>query len=93
MSSVETRARAGGRKAAALATDVGKKAAKRVALAADTMFVKLGEAAKKRQRARKAKSALKTAGKVALVVGAGAVTALAGKSVLARMNGRSRKRK
>ena len=91
MTTTETRMKKGGRRAAALATDVGKKAAKRVALAADTMFVKLGEAAKKRQRARKAKSALKTAGKVALVVGAGAVTAFAGKSVLARMNGRSRK--
>ncbi|HEY9383827.1 MAG TPA: hypothetical protein VIP80_09925 [Gemmatimonadales bacterium] len=93
MKSMETRAKKAGRGAAALATDVGKKAAKRVALAADTMFVKLGEAAKKRQRARKTKSALKTAGKLALVVGAGAVTAFAGKSMLARANGRSGKRK
>jgi len=93
MSSVETRVKQGGRSAVALATEVGKKAAKRVGLAADTMFVKLGEAAKKRQRARKAKSTLKTAGKLALVVGAGAVTAFAGKSVLARMSSRGRKRK
>jgi len=93
MNTTGTRIKGSGRRAATLATDVGKKAVKRVALAADTMFVKLGEAAKKRQRARKAKSALKTAGKVALVVGAGAVTAIAGKSVLARMSGPSRKRK
>ena len=92
MSTVQTRARKTGRTAAALASDAGKRAAKKVALAADTMLVKLGEAAKKRQRARKAKSALKTAGKVALVVGAGAVTAFAGKSMLSRANGRSRKR-
>lgn len=93
MRDVQTRVKRGGKAAAALATDVGKKAAKRVALAADTMFVKLGEAAKKRQRARKAKSALKTAGKVALVLGAGAATAIGARAVMARANGRSRKRK
>jgi thiamine pyrophosphate-dependent acetolactate synthase large subunit-like protein len=93
MRDVQTRVKRGGKAAAALATDVGKKAAKKVALAADTMFVKLGEAAKKRQRARKAKSALKTAGKVALVVGAGVATAFAGKSMLARANGRGKKRR
>jgi hypothetical protein len=93
MSPVDKRIKKGGRTAAALATDVGKKAARKVALAADTMFVKLGEAAKRRQRVRRAKAALKTAGKVALVVGAGAMTAFAGKSVLARVNGRGRKRR
>ena len=93
MRDVKTQVKKSGRTAAALATDVGKKAAKRVALAADTMFVKLGEAAKKRQRARKAKSALKTAGKVALVLGAGAATAIGARSVMARVNGRNRKRK
>ena len=93
MRSVEQRVRKGGRTAAALATDVGKQAARRVALAADTMLVKLGKAAKKRQRTRKAKAALKTVGKVALVVGAGAVTAVAGKAVLARVNGRAGKRR
>ena len=92
MSTVETRARKTGRTAAALASAAGKRAAKKVALATDSMLVKLGEAAKKRQRARKGKSALKTAGKVALMVGAGAVTAFAGKSMLSRANGKSRKR-
>jgi predicted house-cleaning NTP pyrophosphatase (Maf/HAM1 superfamily) len=93
MRSIDNRVKETGRGAAALATEVGRKAAKRVAVAADTMMVKLGEAAKKRQRARTAKSALKTAGKVALVVGAGVATAFAGKSMLARANGANRKRK
>jgi predicted house-cleaning NTP pyrophosphatase (Maf/HAM1 superfamily) len=93
MRDVQTRVKRGGKAAAELATDVGKKAAKKVALAADTMLVRLGEAAKKRQRARKAKSALKTAGKAALVLGAGAVAAFAGKSMLARANGRGKKRR
>ena len=92
MRSVETQVRKGGRTAAALASDVGKKAAKKVVVAADSMIVKLGEAAKKRQRARKAKSALKTAGKVALVVGAGTATVLAGRAVFARANGKSKRR-
>jgi hypothetical protein len=93
MSPVDKRVKKGARTAAALATDVGKKAAKRVVLAADTMLMKLGEAAKRRQRVRRTKAALKTAGKVALVVGAGAMTAFAGKSVLERVNSRGRKRR
>jgi hypothetical protein len=91
MSPVDKRVKKGGRTAAAMASEVGKKAAKRVALAADTMLMKLGDAAKRRQRARRTRAALKTAGKVALVVGAGAVTAIAGRRVLARVNGRGRK--
>lgn len=91
MPSIRTRVKAGGKTAAALATAVGAKAAKQAALAADTMLMKLGEAAKRRQRARKAKAGLKTAGKLALVLGAGAVTAYAGKRMLARANGRGRK--
>jgi len=93
MRPVAKRVRQTGRTAATYAGTVGRKAAKQVALAADQMLMKLGEAAKKRQRARRSKAALKTAGKVALVVGAGAVTALAGRKVLARVNGRTRKRK
>jgi predicted house-cleaning NTP pyrophosphatase (Maf/HAM1 superfamily) len=93
MRSVENRVKKGGRTAAALASDVGKKAAEKVVLAADSMIVKLGEAAKKRQRARKTKSALKTAGKVALMVGAGTATVLAGRAVLSRANGKSGKRR
>lgn len=91
MPSIRTRMKTGGKTAAALATEVGKKAAKQAALAADTMLMKLGAAAKRRQRARKAKAGLKTAGKLALVLGAGAVTAYAGKRMLARANGRGRK--
>jgi hypothetical protein len=56
------------------------------------VIMKLGEAAKKRQRARKAKSALKTAGKVALVLGAGAATVLGARRVMSGTNG-GRKRK
>jgi hypothetical protein len=90
---IAKRVRQTGRTAAVLATVAGKKAAKQVALAADAMLIKLGAAAKRRQRARKAKSALKTAGKLALVVGAGAVTAYAGKQALARVNGQGKKRR
>lgn len=93
MASVKNRVRKGSRKAAAVASVAGKRAAGTMVRAADKMIVKLGEAAKKRQRARKAKSALKTAGKVALVLGAGAATMFAGKSVLARVNARGRKRR
>ena len=93
MPTVDKRVKKTGRTAAAMATDVGRKAAKRVALATDTMLVKLGEAAKKRQRARKAKSALKTAGKIALVLGATAATAIGARAVMARTNGGNRKRK
>ena len=93
MPTVDKRVKRTGRSAAEVATEAGKKAAKRVALAADTMLVKLGDAAKKRQRARKAKSALKTAGKVALVLGATAATAIGARAVMARANGGNRKRK
>ncbi len=92
MRSVDKRVKRTGRRAAALATEYGKKAAKRAAAAADSMIVKLGDAAKKRQRARKAKSALKTAGKVALVLGAGAATVFGARRVMSGTNG-DRKRK
>ena len=91
MNPVAKRVSQTGRTAAAVATTVGAKAAKKVALAADTMLIKLGAAAKKRRRARRAKAALKTAGKVALVVGAGAMTAYAGQRVLARSKGRKKR--
>ena len=93
MRDVKTRVKEGGRAAATVASDLGKKAVKQVALAADDLMVKLGDAAKRRQRARKAKSALKTAGKVALVIGAGAATAIGARRVLAGTNSRGRKRK
>ncbi len=64
----------------------------KVADAADSVLIRAGEAAKKRHQARKPKSALRTAGKVALVIGAGAATAYAGRTVLARVNGRIRGR-
>ena len=93
MPTVDKRVKRTGRTAATVATEAGKQAVKRVALAADTMLVKLGDAAKKRQRARKAKSALKTAGKVALVLGATAATAIGARAVMGRANGGNRKRK
>ena len=91
MNSLRKRVKAGGKTAAGIAATLGKNAAKQAALAADTMLMKLGEAAKQRQRARKVKAGLKKAGKVALVLGAGAVTAYAGKRMLDRANGRSRR--
>lgn len=93
MRDVKTRVKEGGRAAATVASDLGKKAVKQVALAADDLMVKLGDAAKRRRRARKAKSALKTVGKVALVVGAGTATVIGARRVLAANNSRGRKRK
>lgn len=93
MASVKTRAKKGGKAAAAAAKTMGTKAAKTAAAATDSMLVRIGDAAKKRQRARKAKSALKTAGKAVLLLGAGVATAFAGKKALARRNGKARKRR
>jgi len=93
MRDVESRVKKGTQTATEFAVDVGKKAAKKVALVTDSMLVKLGDSAKKRQRSRRTKSALKTAGKVALVIGAGAATAIGARRILARNNSRGRKRK
>ena len=93
MATIAERARKGGSTAAAAAKEMGIKAAKKAVVATEDMLVKLGDAAKKRQRARKTKSALKTAGKAVLLLGAGVATAFAGKAALARRNGKGRKRK
>jgi hypothetical protein len=92
MTTVRKRVRLGSKAAAVVAVAAGKRAARQLAQAADAMLLKLGDAARQRRRARRARAALKTAGKVALVVGAGAATAYAGKSVLARANGKRRRR-
>ncbi|MGQ0704487.1 MAG: hypothetical protein ACT4PM_15340 [Gemmatimonadales bacterium] len=65
---------------------------RKVADATDSVLIRAGEAARKRSRARHAKSGWRTAGKVALVLGAGAATAYAGRTVLARVNARTRGR-
>ena len=57
------------RVAAAVATVAGKKAARKLALAGDDALVRLGEAARRRQRARQGKAMLKSVGKAALVTG------------------------
>lgn len=63
-----------------------------VADATDSMLIRAGEAARKRHQVRHAKSGWRTAGKVALVLGAGAATAYAGRTVLARVNNKTRGR-
>ncbi len=68
-----------------------ERAVRKMADAADDVLIRAGAAAKHRKAARRSQSALRTAGKVALVIGAGAATAFAGKKVLARMNGTKRR--
>ena len=60
---------------AARARKAGKRAAERMAVATDTALVEAGQAAKRRQRSRSAKAALKAAGRVVAVAGATAATA------------------
>jgi len=60
---------AGIKVAAAAVTVAGKKAARKLALMGDDTLVKVGDAARRRQRARTTKSVLKGVGKVALVTG------------------------
>ncbi len=71
---------AGIKMAAAAVTVAGKKAARKLALAGDDTLVKLGNAARRRQRARTTKSVLKSVGKLALVAGA----VVAGRAALKR---------
>jgi len=59
--------------------------AKQVADQTDRFLVRTGESARKRLKARN-RSALRTAGKVALVLGAGAATAYAGRAIAGRVN-------
>ena len=61
---------AGLKVAAVTARTAGRKAASQLAIAGDEALRRLGEGAKKRQRARQNKSTLKKLGKVALVTGA-----------------------
>jgi hypothetical protein len=61
---------AGIKTAVAAVKVAGKKAARQLALAGDETLVKMGDAAKRRRRARTTKSVLKTVGKAALVTGA-----------------------
>jgi hypothetical protein len=59
--------------------------AKQVADTTDQFLVRAGESARKRLKARK-RSTLRTVGKVALVLGAGAATAYAGRAIAGRVN-------
>lgn len=65
---------------------------RKVADRTDTLLVRAGESAKKRLRSRN-HSGMKTVGKLALVLGAGAATAYAGRAVVRRVNGRKGARK
>lgn len=67
-----------------------ERVARKVADKTDSLLVKAGDSARKRLRSRN-HSAMKTAGKVALVIGAGAATAYAGRAIASRVNGRKKK--
>jgi hypothetical protein len=60
--------------------------AKQVADSTDRFLARTGDSARKRLKARN-RSALRTVGKVALVIGAGAATAYAGRAIAGRVNG------
>jgi hypothetical protein len=66
--------------------------AKQVADSTDRFLARTGDSARKRLKARN-RSALRTAGKVALVLGAGAATAYAGRAIAGRANSRTTKAK
>ncbi len=74
--------------ATAAAGVAGKKIANRLILEADELLARAGDAAHRRQRRRSAKSALKTAGKLALVTGAGVATVYAGRAIIRRRTGK-----
>lgn len=80
MATKRKKVEAGIKMAAAAVTLASKKAARKLALAGDDTLVKLGDAARRRRRARTSKSVLKTVGTVALVTGA----VVAGRAVLKR---------
>lgn len=70
--------------------DSAVRMAKQVADSTDRFLVQTGESARKRLKARN-RSTLRTAGKVALVLGAGAATAFAGRAIAGRVkNGNSK---
>lgn len=69
------------RRALARARVEGRKAAKRLIVAADAALVAQGKAARARQRKRAFKAALKAAGRTMLVAGAATATVLAARAV------------
>jgi len=91
MISKQSKARAKAKVAAVIASVAGKqvrdKVAKRIVEASDAALVKVGNAARKRQRSRTTKKALKGVGKAVLVTGAAAATVLAGRAIIKRRNG------
>jgi hypothetical protein len=66
------------------ARTAGKSAARQIVAAADAVLVEAGHAAKRRQRNRAVKAALKVAGKAAVIAGAAAATVVAVRAVRAR---------
>ena len=72
------------RRALARARVEGRKAAKRLIVAADAALVAQGKAARARQRKRAFKSVLRTAGRTLLLAGAATATVLAARAVKRR---------
>lgn len=77
-----TKAKAQVRRVADRTRSAGEAARKRIITATDAALVRAGRAAKRRQRGRAAKSALKVAGKAALLAGATAATVVAGRAAM-----------
>jgi hypothetical protein len=86
------RAEASARRVADRARSAGRVAKERLAAAADAALVKAGHAAKRRQRSRTLKSALKTAGKAAIVAGATAASVIAGRAAVRAVRQRGGKK-
>lgn len=68
------------KRAAARARTAGRKAVQRMAVSADAALVDAGEAAKRRQRGRALKTALKATGKAVVIAAATAATVLAARA-------------
>jgi hypothetical protein len=85
-------AEAGARRVADRARTAGRAAKKRFVTAADAALVKAGHAAERRQRGRALKSAMKVAGKVAIVAGATAASVMAGRAAVRAVGHRREKK-
>jgi hypothetical protein len=66
-----------------------KRAAKRMAVAADVALVEAGEAAKQRQRGRALKAVLRTTGKAAAIAAAAVATVIGARAAMRARRGRA----
>lgn len=85
-------AEARARRVADRARSAGRTAKERIVIATDDALVKAGRSARRRQRSRSARSALKVAGKAAIVAGATAASVLAGRAAVRAVRHRREKK-